>query len=72
MKLKRILSSALAVIMTLTAVLAVIPATAFAAHSESSTVGGANLSAAAVKDIVLASYEYDFANAEEMLNYERE
>ncbi len=77
MKLKRIISTALAAIMIFSALVAVLPINAFAAYSESSATAGANLpegspSSAELNTEELEAYideylKYNFATAAEML-----
>ena len=69
MKLKRILSFVMASLMTLTCIFAILPMKASAAYSES-TVGSATLPTDTVKEIVEATYKYNYKTAEEMLAYE--
>lgn len=76
MKIKRIISSALTVVMLLMTVLAVVPLTMItsdAAYSPSSTVGKTELSSEEVEAYILEEYmAYNFSTAEEMLRYERD
>ena len=71
MNMKKILSSVLAVVMIFAAVAVLIPVKSSAAHS--SSVGTeSSYTKEQIKDIVLASYEYSFNSAAEMLEYELE
>lgn len=80
MKIKRILSAALLVVMIFTTVTAVMPFTASAAHSESSASAGGNVpegfAEATLSKNELEKYideeyiYYNFSTAAEMLNYE--
>lgn len=73
MKIKRILSTALAFIMVFMAVAVAIPMTTVesdAAYSPSSTVGQATLTLDEIKAYVAEYLNYNFQTAEEMLNYE--
>ena len=71
MNMKKILSSALVVVLLFTSIVGFIPVQANAAHS--SMVGASSsLTVEQIKAIVSASYKYDFKDAAEMLNYELE
>ena len=69
MNFKRILSSALTVVMIFAMVAGFIPTRTYAAHS-SSVAGSSSLSQDEVKKIVTDSYLYTFGSAEEMFEYE--
>jgi len=69
MKIKRILSSALVVIMLFTSIVGFIPVKADAAYD--STNAAASLTSDEIKTIVKAALEYNFSSAEEMLVYEQ-
>ena len=69
MNYKKILSTALTVIMIFSMVAVFIPVGAKAAYNPSS-ISGSSLSAEAVKEIVLNSYTYNYASAQELLDYE--
>ncbi len=69
MKLNRILSSVLVVVLMLMSFVGLIPANVEAAYS-SSVAASSSLTAAEIKQIVTASYEYKFASAYDMLSYE--
>ncbi len=68
MKIKKLLSSALVLVMLFTTLVAVIPTTANAAYETNSS--GANYSADEIKAISTEMLTYDFGSAEEMLAYE--
>lgn len=73
MKLKRILSTALTVIMIFTAVIAVIPFTSVkseAAKATTSNIGKSTLSLKEIETYVAEYLNYNFATPEEMLNHE--
>ena len=69
MNMKKILSSALLVVMIFTAVAVCIPVRSSAAHS-SSVATESTYTKDQIKEIVNASYSYSFNNAAEMLEYE--
>ena len=69
MNLKRILSSALAVVMVFSALVAIIPARVSAAHS-SSVGSDVSLTQQEIQALVKESYKYNWSNAAEMLEYE--
>ena len=71
MKLNRIISTVLALVLVFGSVAAFLPVKADAAYSPSIS-DTENLSDEQIKEIVLAATEYDFASAEEALNYELE
>ncbi len=73
MKIKKIVSSALAFIMVFMMVVAAIPMTSIkadAAYSPSSTVGKSTLTLDEIKEYIAEYLNYNFSTAEEMLNYE--
>ena len=72
MNLKRIISTALTVVMLFTAVVAAIPVTASAAYiSTDAETDGATLSLDEIKAYINDGYlKYNFATAQEMLDYE--
>ena len=73
MKFKRILSTALTVIMLFSAFSTLIPVKTKAAHSPSSVQGSASLSLEEIKKYIKEEYlTYNFETAEEMLAHELE
>ena len=71
MKLKRIISTALTVIMLFTTLVAVIPVNSGAAHSPSSVVSESTMSLEEIQSFVRETYlKYKFNTAEEMLKAE--
>ncbi len=68
MKIKKLISSALTIVLLLGAILAVVTVSASAVCD--STSATANLSSEQIKEVVNASLDYEFETAEEMLAYE--
>ncbi len=71
MNMKKILSSALVVVMLFGAIIGLVPMEANAAHT-STVVGNSALSKAEIKQVVTDTYSYNFKDAAEMLDYERD
>ena len=73
MNFKRILSSALTVVMVFAAIVTALPATVKAAHSQSSvTTGGKTLTTEEIKAVVQSSYESNYNDAQQMLEADLE
>ena len=72
MKLNKLISTVLALVLVFGSVVALLPVKAEAAYSPSSSSSSVEYTEEEIKAIVTAAAEYDFASAEEMLNYELE